>query len=107
MSLKDLVNEEKEKSPYISLNEDGDFFEGKFLSAEKVAGSYGDTFRYHFLVDGVEKTLMKKSWRLLKALSDTIKEGDECRVKVIGDAFIDKGGKQMPNKDRDYVVEKL
>jgi len=113
-SLKELHEEEIKNSPYVQLKEDGDVFEGVFKKVEKVSGQYGETYKYTFETknndgDVVRKELTKGSWRLFNGLFETgAVEGDLIRITIIGEAYVeDKNGNKIPNKDRDFKVERI
>jgi hypothetical protein len=90
MALQDIYNEEKENRKggmFISLAS-GESFEGKFISVEKVNGQFGEVNSFKFIVDGAEKVLNSKSFKLLKVLIEAkVSEGDSVKITKEGSGF--------------------
>ncbi len=91
MSLETIYNEEKEKrkgkSNFISLDS-GESFVGEFVAVKKTTGQFGEVNSFLFIVDGVEKTLNSKSFKLLKVMMEAkIKEGDNAKITKEGQGF--------------------
>ncbi len=88
-SLDELYQEEKanKKSMFVSLA-DGESFEGEFVSVEKTTGQFGEVNSFHFLIDGEEKLLNSKSFKLLKnMIGAKVKEGDKVKITKTGQGF--------------------
>jgi len=91
MSLDTLYNEEKEnrkdKGHFISLDS-GESFEGEFVGVEKTTGQFGEVNSFTFIVDGEEKLLNSKSFKLLKGMIEAgVKEGDKVKITKEGTGF--------------------
>ena len=84
-NLEDLYNEEKANSPYIKLA-DGESFEGQFVDVVKTTGQFGETRRYAFIANGIEKTLDNKGFGLLNAMMEQkVEEGDTIKLTRTGE----------------------
>ena len=97
MSLEELYREAQETLPFVKL-QDGESFEGKFISVEKAVGYKGkETNEYTFLVKDIEKTLQTSSFSLLSSMvAAGIKEGDMVRIT--------RNGEGMSTKYKAYKV---
>ena len=91
MSLQDIYDKQKEnrkgKGHFISLKS-GDSFEGVFVGVEETTGQFGDVNSFTFLVEGEEKVLNSKSFRLLSNMIDAgVKESDKVKITKEGAGF--------------------
>lgn len=91
MSLKNIYEQDKanrkDKGMFISLG-NGESFEGEFIDVEKTTGQFGEMNSFTFIVDGKEKTLNSKSFKLLEGMiNEKIEKGDKVKITKEGEGF--------------------
>ncbi len=91
MSLEAIYNKQKEnrkdKGKFIVLDS-GESFEGEFVGVEETSGQFGEVNSFTFLINGEEKLLNSKSFKLLKSMVDAgVKEGNKVKITKEGTGF--------------------
>ena len=87
MSLQSIYEDAKKKGRFISLGE-GESFEGEFVGVEQTTGQFGEVNTFTFLIEGEEKILNSKSFKLLKGMIDAeVKEKDKVKITKEGTGF--------------------